>query len=47
LAIEAEDDAVLNPVRARLAAAGARLDPVDRGFETEDPWGTRIRFVTA
>jgi catechol 2,3-dioxygenase len=47
LAIEADNDAVLNPVRARLAAAGLRLDPVDRGFETEDPWGTRIRFVTA
>lgn len=46
-AIEAESAAVLAAVRARLAAAGARITPVESGFETEDPWRTRIRFLLA
>lgn len=36
-----------NALRARLRAAGAPVAPVDGGFETQDPWGTRVRVVPA
>jgi catechol 2,3-dioxygenase len=45
--IEATDPAVLEATRARLTAAGAPVTARDGGFETADPWGTRIRFVPA
>ena len=45
--IEANDGATLDTVAARLRAAGAPLVPAPTGFETNDPWGTRIRFVAA
>lgn len=34
-------------IKARLAAAGAAVAAIDGGFETRDPWGTRVRFVAA
>jgi len=51
-AVEADSVNVLEQVRARLRAAGARVTPIDggasdKGFETQDPWGTRVRFVAA
>jgi catechol 2,3-dioxygenase len=46
-AVEAESADVLRQVRARLVAAGAGVTPIEGGFETHDPWGTRVRFVTA
>jgi catechol 2,3-dioxygenase len=45
--IEANDGATLDALAARLRAAGAPLTPVQTGFETNDPWGTRIRLVAA
>jgi catechol 2,3-dioxygenase len=55
--VEAENGAMLEQVRARLTAAGARVSAIgggahdrvanDAGFETQDPWGTRVRFVAA
>jgi catechol 2,3-dioxygenase len=46
-ALEAADAAKLNEVRDCLRAAGATITPVSGGFETPDPWGTRVRFVEA
>ncbi|MFL5069294.1 MAG: VOC family protein [Xanthobacteraceae bacterium] len=45
--IEANDGATLDTLAARLRAAGAPLMPTQAGFETTDPWGTRIRLVAA
>jgi len=45
--IEANDGATLDTLAARLRAAGAPLMPTQAGFETNDPWGTRIRLVAA
>jgi len=44
--IEANDSRTVGDVAARLQAAGAPVAPQPYGFETADPWGTRIR-VTA
>jgi catechol 2,3-dioxygenase len=46
-AIEVEDVALLDATRARLHAAGIETIERDGGFETRDPWGTRVRFVAA
>ena len=46
-AIEAADDAILDDARTRLQSAGALVEATAAGFDTEDPWGTRIRFVRA
>ncbi len=32
-------------LKGRLRAAGAPVTSIDGGFETRDPWGTRVRFV--
>jgi len=45
--IEANDGATLDTLAARLRAAGAPLMPTQAGFETTDPWGTRIRLAAA
>jgi catechol 2,3-dioxygenase len=45
--IEANEDATLDMVAARLRAAGAPLTAAQTGFATTDPWGTRIRLVAA
>jgi catechol 2,3-dioxygenase len=34
-------------IKQRLRAAGAPVAEIDGGFETRDPWGTRVRFVPA
>jgi catechol 2,3-dioxygenase len=44
-AFKAADAATCEASGARLRAAGARLDPVEDGFELRDPWGMRVRFV--
>jgi hypothetical protein len=38
---------VLNETVARLKAANAPLRDSAGGIETADPWGTRIRLITA
>ncbi len=45
--LEAADRSALDAVRARLQTAGASLAPFADGFETVDPWGTRIRIAKA
>jgi catechol 2,3-dioxygenase len=45
--IEANDSATLEALAARLRATGAPVKPAAGGFETSDPWGTRIRLVSA
>lgn len=45
--IEAADDAMFDAVKTRLLAANATVTPTPEGFETTDPWGTRVRFVKA
>jgi catechol 2,3-dioxygenase len=39
------DQAALNGVKDRLASAGAPISAVDRGIETADPFGNRIRVL--
>lgn len=46
-AIEVADTGMLEAARARLAAQGLAVTPVADGFETRDPWGTRVRLVAA
>jgi len=46
-AIEASDGAALEAARARLQDAGAPVAALPVGFETADPWGTRVRLVPA
>ena len=43
--LEASGAAAINTIGGRVRAAGAPLDPIARGLETADPWGTRIRLV--
>jgi len=45
--IAAGDDAVLDGVAARLREEGAPVVPMQDGFATADPWGTRIRILSA
>lgn len=45
-AFAANDATTRDAVAARLQAAGAPVTPVANGFETEDPWRNRVRFVT-
>ena len=45
--LEASDGAALEAARARLEKAGAPLVALASGFETADPWGTRVRLVPA
>ncbi len=45
--IEAADDAAFDAVKTRLLAANAAVIATPEGFETADPWGTRVRFVKA
>jgi catechol 2,3-dioxygenase len=45
--LRASDRAELDRIAARLRDAGAPVSPREAGFETSDPWGTRIRFVPA
>jgi len=45
--IVANDSAAHEPIASRLRELGAPVTPTPAGFETADPWGTRIRFVAA
>jgi catechol 2,3-dioxygenase len=44
---EANDAAIRDAVAARLREAEAPVTAIANGFETQDPWRTRVRFVTA
>jgi catechol 2,3-dioxygenase len=44
---EANDAADIDAMRDRLRAAGAPVTDSASGFETADPWGTRVRVVKA
>jgi len=44
-ALEANDETTLAAVAARLRAIGAPVAPLEAGFETADPGGTRIRVM--
>lgn len=45
--IEADRAETLAAAGRRLEQAGAVLRCIDGGFETADPWGTRVRLVVA
>lgn len=45
--MEAADPASINAISGRLLAAKAPIESTAGGIETADPWGTRIRLVTA
>jgi catechol 2,3-dioxygenase len=45
LALEAADAAAFDAAKARLAQAGCTLADIPAGFETADPWGTRLRIT--
>jgi catechol 2,3-dioxygenase len=45
LALEAADAAAFDAAKARLAQAGCTLADIPEGFETADPWGTRLRIT--
>jgi catechol 2,3-dioxygenase len=47
IGLEAADGAAFDAARTRLQAAGAPLTQDADGFETHDPWGTRIRITKA
>jgi catechol 2,3-dioxygenase len=44
---EANDAPDVDAMRERLQAAGAPVTDMADGFETADPWGTRVRVVKA
>ena len=43
--LEVADPALLAAQRERMASAGFTPSNIDRGFESTDPWGTRLRLV--
>jgi catechol 2,3-dioxygenase len=43
----ANDAAEVDATRARLQAAGASITDIAGGFETADPWGTRVKVSKA
>ena len=45
--IESTDAPTLAAVSERLKGANAPVTPIATGYETADPWGTRVRFVKA
>jgi catechol 2,3-dioxygenase len=45
--MEANDRPTLDTVNKRLQSANARVTATSNGYETADPWGTRIRLVAA
>jgi catechol 2,3-dioxygenase len=47
LALEASDGPAFDAVKARLSGAGMPLAATAGGFETADPWGTRVRVLRA
>ena len=46
-ALEVNDQAAMDGVKQRLAAAGVSIDAIAGGFAAMDPWGTRIHFTVA
>ena len=46
LSLEVADPALLAAQRRRMEEAGQTPATVSRGFETIDPWGTRLRLVS-
>jgi catechol 2,3-dioxygenase len=45
--VEAADRNTFAAMQSRLEVAQAPVTAIDGGFETADPWGTRIRFLQA
>jgi catechol 2,3-dioxygenase len=45
LEFAADDDASLDAVRGRLAKAGIPISATEAGFDTVDPWGTRLHVT--
>ena len=45
--VEAADRTTLDAAAARLGEAGAPITALANGFQTTDPWGTRIRIMPA
>jgi catechol 2,3-dioxygenase len=45
--LTASDTAIVDRRRAELEARGFAISAIDRGFEAKDPWGTRVRLITA
>jgi catechol 2,3-dioxygenase len=45
--VEAADRNTFAAMQSRLEVAQAPVTTIDGGFETADPWGTRIRFLQA
>lgn len=45
--LTARDTAIVERRRAELEAKGFAVSAIDGGFEAKDPWGTRVRLVTA
>ncbi|MBM3529613.1 MAG: VOC family protein [Alphaproteobacteria bacterium] len=45
--VEAENAAMFDATRSAIAATGAPVGAIDGGIETADPWGTRMRLLTA
>lgn len=45
--LKARDAAILSAQRAELEARGFQITDIDDGFEALDPWGNRVRLVTA
>jgi catechol 2,3-dioxygenase len=45
--LTATDAAIVERRRAELEAKGFAVSAIDGGFEAKDPWGTRVRVVTA
>ena len=43
---EANDAATRDAVAVKLRESGAPVTSIANGFETQDPWRTRVRFVT-
>jgi catechol-2,3-dioxygenase len=47
VALECDDPAALDGLKARLDDAGVPVESFAGGFVASDPWGTRIRFAPA
>ncbi len=45
--LTATDAAIVTARRGELEAKGFAVSAIDGGFEAKDPWGTRVRLVTA
>ena len=47
VALEINEPAAMEALKARFAAAGIPISPSPAGFTASDPWGTQIRLAAA